>query len=160
MSPWLREVIQLTHSGRRSEAIAITRARAEAGVLAAKLRLAYVGDEAGVGRAQVDEILESAEQEGIAPEDSDAHWILYGAYEVRLGSCEYDEKARRSLRHLHAYASATNDPQATYATAVRYGQGDIGTKPNPELARELMALAAELGHPLAIAHMRRNRGGT
>lgn len=157
MAPWLREIIQLMHAGRRAEAVALTRERAAHGELAAKVRLAYFGEEAGVPRLEADAIVEAAERE-VTPKDSDAHWALFGAYEVGLGECEYDEKSRRATQHLHAYASATNDAQATYAAAVRYGQGTVGSTPNPTLSHSLMVQAAELGHPLAVAHVRRVRG--
>jgi hypothetical protein len=112
VTPWLAEVAELIHAGRRGEAVALTRSRADAGELAAQVRLARFGEEAGVPRPDADAIVEHAER-NVLSGDADAQWVLYGAYEEGLGSCEYEEKARRAFRHLRAYAELTNDPQAT-----------------------------------------------
>jgi TPR repeat protein len=154
MSPWLREIAELVHAKRRAEAIELTRRRAEAGETAAKVRLAIFGVEAGIQQQEADSIVEHAETE-LSATDSDAHWVLHSAYELRLGSCEYEEKARRALSHLEAYAELTKNPLATYAVAVRYGQGDIGTPPNSDSALKWMHRAASLGNPLAAQSLDR-----
>lgn len=156
MSPWLREVAELIHAKRREAAISLTRSRAEAGEIAAKVRLAIFGLEAGIHQQDVDLIVEQAES-GLEATDSDAHWVLHSAYELRLGNCEYHEKSRRALAHLEAYAELTEDPIAAYAVAVRYGQGDIGTPANKEKADSWMHRAAILGNPLAAHFLSRNR---
>lgn len=148
MGSWLREVAELVHSGRLQEAIALVRARAAVGDVAATARLAVFGDQAGLSRAEADAVVDRAEEMVLA-EDSDAHWVLYGAYEIRLGTCEYDEKARRSLRHLQRYAELTSSADAAYAVAVRCCQGDVGSAPDPLLADAWMERAANLGNPLA-----------
>jgi len=156
MAPWLQEVAELVHAGRRKEAVELTRTRASAGDIAGKVRLAIFGEEAGLSRDEADAVVDQAASQ-VPPEDSDAHWVLHSAYELRLGTCEYDEKARRALRHLQACAELSSNPIATYAVAVRYGQGDIGTKPDLQLADAWMERAANLGNPLAIRSVARGR---
>jgi len=156
MSPWLREVAELVHAKRREEAIELTRSKAQAGEIAARVRLAIFGAEAGIQQQEADSIVEQAETE-LRSADSDAHWVLHSAYELRLGTCEYDEKARRALSHLEAYAELTHNPLAAYAVAVRYGQGDIGTPANSDSAHKWMHRAASLGNPLAAQFLARNR---
>jgi len=156
MSPWLREVAELVHAKRRDDAIALVRSRAEEGDLAAKVRLAVFGVEAGIQPQEADLIVDHAEA-AIQAADADAHWVLHNAYELRIGNCEYDEKARRALSHLESYAELTENPLAAYAVAVRYGQGDIGTQANRGKSHAWMCRAAELGNPLATQYLARNR---
>ena len=143
MAPWLREVVQLIHAGDREKAIAQTRARAEAGDIAAKVRLAVFGSDAGLSHDEACRVVDKAEA-AHSPDDATAHWVLRGAYEVGLGTCEYEEKSRRVLAHLEAYARLTNSASATYAVAVIYGQGNIGTPASPTKAREWLKRLAEL----------------
>ena len=157
MAPWLREVTELIHTGKRDEAIALTRRLADAGDLAARARLARFGEEAGLSPEQADRLIDDVE-ELHSPDDATAHWVLRGAYDVGLGTCEYEEKSRRVLRHLEAYARLTQSPTATYAVAVNYYEGNIGTPPNPQLGREWLTRAAELGHEEAMDALRRERG--
>jgi TPR repeat protein len=155
MSPWLRQVAELVHAKRRAEAIALVRSRAEAGDLAAKVRLALFGVEAGISAEETGSIIDQAEAT-IRAEDSDAQWMLHSAYELRLGTCDYDERARRALSHLEAYAELSESSLASYAVAVRYGQGDIGTPADQVRAFKWMHRAAELGNPLAGQFLTRN----
>ena len=156
MAPWLREVTELVHAGKREEAIALTRRLAEAGDLAARARLARFGEEAGLSPEQADRIIDEVEA-AHSPDDATAHHVLHGAYNVGLGSCAYDEQSRRALRHLEAYARLTESPTATFAVAVIYYEGNIGTPPDPERGREWLSRAAGLGHPDAIHALRRAR---
>jgi TPR repeat protein len=144
MSPWLRKVSELLNSGKREAAIALVRELAQSGSLAAKVRLARFGAEAGISRPESDEIVDQAEVEH-GGDDADVHWVLYGAYEVGLDICEYDEKSKRALRHLERYAVLTNDAMATRAVAAIYSQGNIGTPPSPERAKLWFQRAAQAG---------------
>lgn len=144
MSPWLREVAELVHAGHREEAIAIVRSLAESGNIAAQVRLARFGSEAGLGREDADAVVAKAEAAGVVA-NAEVHWSLFGAYEAGLGDCAYDEKARRALRHLEAYTELSHDAQAAYSVAVRYANGTIGTPADPDKARSWMARAAKLG---------------
>lgn len=148
MEAWWHEVVDLVASGKTAEAVTRTREEALAGSLAAQVRLARFGEEAGVSREEADQMISRAESL-VEPSDATCLWALFGAYEASLGGCEYDEKSRRALKHLQAYAEATDDPQATYAVAVRHGQGSIGTAPDAEQALSWMRRAARLGHPMA-----------
>jgi TPR repeat protein len=147
MEEWWHEVVDLVASGRTAEAVELTRDEALAGSLAAQVRIARFGEEAGVSREEADQMISRAESL-VEPADATCQWALFGAYEASLGACQYDEKARRALKHLQAYAEATEDPQATYAVAVRYGQGTIGTEPDAMQVLSWMRRAAKLGHPM------------
>ena len=154
MSPWLRELPELLHSGRRADAIALVRTLAAQGNLAAKVRLARFGEEAGLSRPDSDEIVDQADRE-CSDDDPDVHWVLYGAYEVGLGTCDYEERSRRALKHLKSFAVLTGDPTAAHAVAVIYGQGNIGTAPDAEQAKLWLQREADARAQNAL----RQRGG-
>lgn len=154
MSPWLRELPELLHTGRRADAIALVKSLAAQENLAAKVRLARFGEEAGLSRQDSDEIVDQADRD-CSGVDPDVHWVLYGAYEQGLGTCDYEERSRRALRHLTSFAILTGDPTATHAVAVIYGQGNIGTAPDAEQAKLWLQRATDAKAQKAI----RQRGG-
>ena len=51
MQKWWYHVIELIRTGKRREAIALTRVAANRGTLAANVKLAIFGEEAGISRA-------------------------------------------------------------------------------------------------------------
>ena len=144
MQPWWHNVVELVHAGRQGEAIELTRRVAENGDLAAKVRLAIFGAEAGITQEQADLIIDEAEK-AVTDDDETAHWVLRGAYDLRLGSCEYEEKSRRVLKHLEAFARATASPMAVIAVARTYATGSIGVPASLESAVEWYHFAIALG---------------
>lgn len=153
MEPWWNDVLKMIVEGRVAEAAARTRAAARSGSLAAQVRLAYLGEEAGIDRAEGDRLIRAAE-EAVQPEDATCHWALYGAYEVSLGDCEYEERSRRALQHLEAFAIASGDSQAAFAVGVNYLNGRLGVDPSRELAVDWLHCAAALGHQGATKVLR------
>ena len=144
MQPWWHNVVELVHGGRQREAIALTRRVAANGDLAAKVRLAVFGAEAGLAREQADLIVEEAEK-AVTDDDETTHWVLRGAYDLGLGQCEYEEKSRRVLKHLEAFARATANPMAVIAVARTYATGSIGVPADLDSAVEWYYFAIALG---------------
>ena len=112
-------MIELLASGHKAEAIELTRAAAEAGSLGAAVRLARFGEDAGLSREDADAIIEDVVLI-VKDEDVTAHWNLYSASELLLGSCDPEEKYWRIERYLQQYAKASGDPGAALAVARRY----------------------------------------
>jgi TPR repeat protein len=156
MEPWWRVVVMLVSSGMQDEAIKMTRKAAARGSLAAKVRLARFGESAGISHEEADRIVDQVEVE-IREDDATAHWALWGAYDLLLGSCEYEERSRRCLAHLEAFARITGDPQAVFAVGVNYANGRIGVEPSIEKAVDWFYCAAALGHPEAMRAVRNVR---
>jgi hypothetical protein len=74
MQAWWHTTVESIHKGRRSETIELTRRIAENGDLAAEVRLAMFGEEAGITSEQADLIVEKASQEAV-DDDETAHWV-------------------------------------------------------------------------------------
>jgi len=144
METWWREVVHLVASKKRGEAILVAQRAAAKGSSAARVRLAMFGEEAGVSDDEAGRIVEAAER--VATKDATLHWALRCAYELLLGECDYEEKSRRVLRHLEAYAVQTEDRQAFFAVAMNYSSGRIGVPANNEIALEWLYYAAALDH--------------
>src|SRR6218665_1962833 len=134
MEAWWREVVHLVASKKRSEAILVAQRAADAGSVAAKVRLAMFGEEAGISGDEAGRIVEAAER--VAGKDVTLHWALRGAYEFALGECDYAEKSRRVLLHLEAYAVLSEDANAFFAVAMNYSSGRIGVPADKETAIE------------------------
>ncbi len=154
MSPWLIEIAELVHAGRRDEAIAVSRQRAAEGNLAATVRLAKFGEEAGISREDADQIVDRASETASA-EDADVHQCLSGAYAMGLGRCDYEEKARRSFLHEVRYAELTSNAATAYAIAIKYLNGQVGLQPDAALAIRWLRRAADLGHATAADDLKR-----
>ena len=122
MEPWWHQSVELLASGRKTEAVEVTRAAAEAGSLGAAVRLARFGEDAGLSREDADALIEDVVRI-VKDEDVTAHWNLYAASELLLGSCEPEEKYWRIERHLQYYAKASGDPRAALSVARRYMYG-------------------------------------
>lgn len=157
MEDWYREVIELIHANQTQQAVALLRKLELEGSLAAKVRLAIIGEEAGISREEANRIVDEAE---LAADASDAtvHWALRGAYDLRLGTCEYEEKSRRVLRHLEIFAELTQDPMAAFAVASSYATGNVGFNADLQSARKWYERAESLGHPDAARVLKRRRG--
>ncbi|WP_157131733.1 hypothetical protein [Piscinibacter gummiphilus] len=147
MEAWWGLVVHLMASGKHGEAILVTQRAAEAGSVAARVRLAMFGEEAGVSDGEAGRIVEAAER--IAGDDVTLHWALRGAHELLLGECDYEEKSRRVLRHLEAYAVLSEDVQAVFAVAMNYLAGRIGVPGDHAVALDWLYCAAALGHERA-----------
>jgi hypothetical protein len=144
MEPWWHQCTELLGAGLRAEAIAITRAAADRGSLGAFVRLARFGEEAGIPREEADRMVEKALAQ-VSDHDATAHWNLYSASELLLGSCEPEEKYHRIQRHLEQYVRASGDPHAALAVARRYANGTAVLAPDVELAVDWYYCAIALG---------------
>jgi len=144
MEAWWHEAVELLAAHRKAEAIAITRAAAEAGSLGAKVRLARFGEEAGIPSKRADAMIEEAVRL-VTEEDATAHWNLYSASELMLGACEPEEKYHRIQHHLEQYARASGDAGATLAVARRYANGTAVRDADIESAVDWYYCAIALG---------------
>lgn len=162
MEPWWHEVVSLIASSKVSEAVQLTAKAAANGSLAAKVRLARFGSDAGLTEDEADQIVDSAGS-SVTDGDATAHWVLWGAYDLGLGTCEYEEKSRKVLHHLQLYATLTGDPLAVIAVARNWANGRIGVKADVLVAAEWYHFADALGHPDApreLAKLLRNARGS
>jgi hypothetical protein len=102
MEKWWHEVAELVVAGRTAEAIMRTRHEALAGSLAAQVRLACFGEEAGLSRDEVDQMLAQAESL-VEPEDATCHWARRSAVASRLcaGTLCLDRHRCCRVRHAH-----------------------------------------------------------
>ncbi|WP_157597736.1 MULTISPECIES: hypothetical protein [unclassified Rhizobacter] len=154
MQAWWHTTVELLQSGRRSEAIELARRIAANGDLAASVRLAIFGGEAGITAEQADLIIERATAAAV-DDDETVHWALRGAYDLRLGTCDYEEKSRRALKHLEAFAKITGSAAAVISVARTYATGGIGIPADLEAAVEWYHFAIALGEPGADAELQR-----
>ena len=157
MEQWWHEAVELIASGRREEAIAVTKAAANDGSLAAQVRMAYLGEEAGISRSEADRLISRAEARVVAS-DATTHWALFGAYEVLLGDLDFEERSRLALFHLEAFAQASGDAQAVFAVGMNYLNGRIGVAPSVELGVDWLHCASALGHDYADHLLREIHG--
>jgi TPR repeat protein len=148
MESWWREVVMLVSSGMEAHAIRLARKAAARGSLAARIRLARFGESAGIPREEANRIIDQAEAD-IDARDATAHWALWGAYDLQLGTCTFEQRSRRALAHLEAFARETGDPMAAIAVARNYRWGRIGVRADIELAVDWYYCAEALGHPEA-----------
>ncbi|MBQ0962008.1 hypothetical protein KAK06_23935 [Ideonella sp. 4Y11] len=152
MEPWWHQSVELLASGRKVEAIEVTHAAAEAGSLGAAVRLARFGEDAGLSPEDADAIIEDAVRI-VKDGDCTAHWNLYSASELLLGSCDPEEKYWRVERHLQQYAKASGDPRAALAVARRYLFGTPVLQADISTAVDWYYCAAALGSEEATAEL-------
>lgn len=124
----------------------------EAGSLGAAVRLARFGPDAGLSAEDAAGIIEDAVRI-VKDEDSTAHWNLFSASELLLGSCDPEEKYWRIERHLQQYAKASGDPRAALAVARRYMFGTPVLAPDVAIAVDWYHCAIALGSMEAAAEL-------
>ena len=152
MEPWWHRHVELLAAGRKAEAIAVTLAAADGGSLGAIVRLARFGEDVGLSREDADRLVEDAINR-VSELDATAHWNLYSASELLLGSCDPEEKYARIQRHLEQYARASGDPVAVLAVARRYANGTPVLHPNIACAVDWYYCAVALGAEEAGAEL-------
>lgn len=152
MEPWWHQSVELLASGRKAEAIQVTRAAAEAGSLGAAVRLARFGEDAGLSPEDADAIIEDAVRI-VKDGDVTAHWNLYAAAELLLGSCDPEEKYWRIERHLQQYAKASGDPRAALSVARRFMFGTPVLQADLATAVDWYHCAAALGSEEAAVEL-------
>jgi len=126
---WRLQVAELRLAGRKEEALALVRGAVSAGSMAARVVLATMGDQAGLSRSEVDQMIVDVES-NMDPQDIETHLELRGAYDVRLGNMPYDEKARRCFQHHLRAVELGAGPIHTLALARIYVMGALEVEPN------------------------------
>jgi TPR repeat protein len=126
---WRLEVAEHRVAGRNAEALVLIRQAIAEGDMAARVMLAKMGDDAGLSRPEVDQLIEEVEA-NMDPRDFEAHLQLRGAYDVGLGNLPYEEKARRRFEHHLKAVEVGAGPIHTLALARIYVMGALCVEPN------------------------------
>ncbi len=97
------------------------------GDMSARVMLAKMGDEAGLSRSDVDQMIDDVEV-NMDPHDIEAHLQLRGAYDIGLGNLPYEEQARRRFNHHLRAVELGAGAIHTLALARCYVTGAIALK--------------------------------
>ena len=130
---WRLEVAELRMANRHAEALVLVRQAIAEGDMSARVILARMGDEAGLSRSEVDQLIDDVES-NMDQQDIETHLQLSRAYDVRLGNLPYEEKARRWFDHLRKAVELGADPVHTLALARIYVMGALAVEPSQKEA--------------------------
>jgi len=151
---WRLEVAELRVARRNEEALVLIRRAIAEGDMSARVMLAKMGDEAGLSRAEVDALIDDIEST-MDPQDIETHLQLRGAYDIRLGSMPYDEKARRCFQHHLRAVELGAAPIHTLALARIYAMGALEVAPNLKEAARWYKHAIQQGSAEAAHELQR-----
>jgi len=151
---WRLRVAELRVAKRNEEALVLIRRAIAEGDMSARVMLAKMGDEAGLSRAEVDALIDDIEST-MDPQDIETHLQLRGAYDIRLGSMPYDEKARRCFWHHLRAVELGAAPIHTLAVARIYVMGALEVEPNLKEAVRWYKHAIEQGSVEAAHELQR-----
>ena len=151
---WRLQVAELRLAGRKGKALALVRGAVSAGSMAARVVLATMGDQAGLSRSEVDQMIADVES-NMDPQDIETHLELRGAYDVRLGNLPYDEKARRCFQHHLRAVELGAAPIHTLALARIYVMGALEVEPNLKEAVRWYKHAIQQGSVDAVHELQR-----
>jgi TPR repeat protein len=126
---WCLQVAELKLAKRNAEVLALIRQAIDEGDMSARVMLALMGDDAGLSRSEVHQLLVDVEA-NMDPTDIEAHLQLRGAYDVRIGDLPYDEKARRCFSHHLRAVELGAGPFWTLALARIYVMGALEVPAN------------------------------
>ncbi len=126
---WRLEVAEHRVAKRNAEALVLIRQAIDEGDMSARVMLAKMGDEAGLSRSDVDQMIDDVEV-NMDPHDIEAHLQLRGAYDIGLGNLPYEEKARRRFNHHLRAVELGAGAIHTLALARCYVTGAIALKPD------------------------------
>ncbi|WP_343604855.1 hypothetical protein [Roseateles sp.] len=139
------QVLELKVENRYAEAIELVRPWAASGVVAARVMLARMADEAGIDDDEAAAIVDAAHIE-VEPLDILGHLELHSAYEMRLGNADYEVQAARSFEHLSAAAVAGADDAYSFQVAIRYHHGAIAVPVDLAQARKWYRTSIQQGY--------------
>ncbi|MBL0731218.1 hypothetical protein [Piscinibacter sp. HJYY11] len=114
--------------------------------------MARFGEDAGLQREDADAIIEDVIRI-VKDDDETAHWNLYSASELLLGSVDPEEKYWRIERHLQLYAKASGNPHAVLMVARRFMFGTAVLDADVAEAVDWYYCAAALGSAEAHAEL-------
>lgn len=146
---WKKEVESLASSGETQKVFDVLLAAAQAGDVLARIVLA---EKYWMAQryAESDQEIELAEKL-VQPDDSDAHWYLYGAYTVGLLSDQTFERWRRAFLHLRIAAELDGDPRLYMKVGSHYWSGLNGVDVDLDQAEQWLSDAASTGYGEAVA---------
>jgi TPR repeat protein len=130
---WRLEVAEHRVAKRNAEALALIRQAIDEGDMFARVMLAIMGEDAGLSRAEVNQLIADVES-SMDPRDIQTHLQLRRAYDIRLTDLPYDERARRCFRHHLRAVELGADPIHTLALARIYVMGALEVPPNEQEA--------------------------
>jgi len=126
---WRLRVAELRVVKQNEEALVLIRKAIAEGDMSARVMLAKMGDEAGLSRSEVHELMVDVES-NMDPKDIETHLQLRGAYDARIGDLPYDEKARRCFDHHLKAVELGAGPIHTLALARIYVMGALEVEQN------------------------------
>jgi TPR repeat protein len=130
---WRLEVAEYRVAKRNAEALALIRQAIDEGDMSARVMLALMGEDAGLSRTEVNQIIADVES-NMDPQDMETHLQLRRVYDVRLGDLPYDEKARRCFQHHLRAVELGANAVYTLALARIYVMGALEVPPNEKEA--------------------------
>lgn len=157
-SDWLTVVAELKQSKRYDEALVIVREHIQRGELAAHVQLALLGSRIGLSGEEIAATIDYVEQR-ISPKDVEAHWLLSRAYDVRLGSGDYESQDRKTFEHLLIAAQNNDSGADAMAVATFYEFGSLTLQMNREAALCWYQIALQRGVMEAQLFIDRIKGG-
>jgi TPR repeat protein len=151
---WRLEVAELRAEKRHAEALALIRQAIDEGDMSARVMLARMGDEAGLSRSEVDQLIDYVESK-MDQQDVEAHIQLSRAYDLRLGNLPYEEKARRCFDHLRKAVELGAGPVHTLALARIYVTGTLAVEPSQKDALRWYKHAIQQGSTEATQELQK-----
>ena len=151
---WRLRVAELRVAKRNEEALVLIRQAIAEGDMSARVMLAKMGDEAGLSRSEVHELMVDVES-NMDPKDIETHLQLRGAYDARIGDLPYDEKARRCFDHHRKAVELGAGTIHTLALARIYVMGALEVEPNLKEAVRWYKHAIEQGSVEAADELQR-----
>lgn len=150
---WRERAIELSAMGKRVEALQLVQEAVATGSAAAKVRLASMWTEAGMTSETADRLIAEADK-SVDSNDMTLHLELSRAYDLRLGAVPYEEKPRRSLRHLERAAELGSGAWDCLAIARIYRCGSVNIDADLAKARHWYRRAIKEGSDEAVAELR------
>lgn len=151
---WRLEVAEHRMAERDAEALALIRQAMEEGDMSARVMLARMGEDAGLSRTEVHQILTDVEAT-MDPHDVETHLQLTRAYDARIGDLPYDEKARRCFQHHLRAVESGAGPIHTLALARILVMGALEVQPNEQEAIRWYKHAIQQGNVEAAHELQR-----
>jgi TPR repeat protein len=151
---WRLQVAELRVAKRNEEALVLIRQAIAEGDMSARVMLAKMGDDAGLSRSEVHQLIVDVES-SMDLKDIETHLQLRGAYDARIGDLPYDEKARRCFDHHLKAVELGAGPIHTLALARIYVMGALEVEPNLTEAVRWYKHAIEQGSAEAAHELQR-----
>jgi TPR repeat protein len=117
------------HDGWREEAYRLIRQAISEGDMSAQVMLAKMWPDVDMSRAEVDQLIDYIDA-SMDPTDIWVHLELHGAYDLRMGTIPYEERAPRGFHHLVKACELGAGAINSLAVARIYRSGMLGVDVN------------------------------